>query len=265
MMMAEDVSTVRATNKKVDVSRPDSYDIEGQFEKSPPPSWSNPASFFDSTNDPIYSKSVRLGFIRKVYGLLSVQLAVTVAMVLIMCLVPGIRSFVRTAVAIQIIAAISSLILIPFIFMYKDKHPTNLVLLGGFTVLESYGVGVMCTFFDPFVVLQALVCTGAVTFGLTLYTFQSKRDLTCMGQTLFTLLTVLCLWGFFGFFIGGLGTLYAAAGALIFSLFIVFDTAVIIHKYTPDEYVAATLSLYLDVLNLFIHILHLIAKAQKDR
>ena len=56
---------------------------------------------------------------------------------------------------------------------------------------------------------------------------------------------------------------YGSAGALIFSLYIVYDTQLMMggkHKYAldPEEYVFAALSLYLDVINLFLYILMII-------
>ena len=54
----------------------------------------------------------------------------------------------------------------------------------------------------------------------------------------------------------------SSGGALLFSFFIVYDTQIMVggdHKYAlcPEEYVFAALNLYLDVINLFLHILRL--------
>ena len=47
----------------------------------------------------------------------------------------------------------------------------------------------------------------------------------------------------------------AVGGSILFSLFIVFDTWLIMSKVTPEEYIHASINLYLDILNLFLHIL----------
>ena len=62
---------------------------------------------------------------------------------------------------------------------------------------------------------------------------------------------------------------YGSAGALIFSLYIVYDTQLMMggkHKYSlsPEEYVFAALSLYLDIINLFLYILMIIGAARGD-
>ena len=70
------------------------------------------------------------------------------------------------------------------------------------------------------------------------------------------------------FYRGGIiRLLLAAAGCLIFSLYIVYDTQLIIgspdaskpHKYafTVDDYAFAAANLYLDVINLFYMVLAL--------
>ena len=50
--------------------------------------------------------------------------------------------------------------------------------------------------YDAMVVVQAFFLTTIVVVGLTLYTFNTKRDLTFMGGTLYTLLMVSVIGGF---------------------------------------------------------------------
>jgi len=59
-------------------------------------------------------------------------------------------------------------------------------------------------------------------------------------------------------------TLYAAFGAVVFSLYIIYDTYMISQRYSPDEYIMACVDLYLDIVNLFLYILQLLAAAQRD-
>ena len=62
---------------------------------------------------------------------------------------------------------------------------------------------------------------------------------------------------------------YGSAGALVFSLYIVYDTQLMMggkHKYalSPEEYVFAALNLYLDIINLFLYILMIVGAARGD-
>lgn len=63
--------------------------------------------------------------------------------------------------------------------------------------------------------------------------------------------------------------LMACGGALIFSMYIVYDTQLMMggsHKYSisPEEYVFAALNLYLDIINLFIYLLRIVRYLNND-
>ena len=53
-------------------------------------------------------------------------------------------------------------------------------------------------------------------------------------------------------------------GAIIFSFYIIYDTQLIIggehkkYQFDVDDYVFATITLYLDIINLFLYILDLL-------
>lgn len=51
-------------------------------------------------------------------------------------------------------------------------------------------------------------------------------------------------------------------GAVLFCGFILFDTHLIMHKLSPEEYVMASVNLYLDFINLFIYILRILQAAR---
>jgi protein lifeguard len=49
-------------------------------------------------------------------------------------------------------------------------------------------------------------------------------------------------------------TIYGCLGALVFSGYIIYDTDNLIKRHSYDEYVLAAISLYLDVINIFMYI-----------
>ena len=79
------------------------------------------------------------------------------------------------------VAFIASFCLLFALFLKSREHPTNLILLAAFTVVEAYTIGVLVTFYDVAVVVQAFFLTAGVVAGLTAFTFQTKRDFSSWG------------------------------------------------------------------------------------
>lgn len=76
----------------------------------------------------------------------------------------------------------------------------------------------------------------AVFLGLTLFTFQTKIDFSFLGGALFASLWIMMLWGLvmavFGF---QQSYLYSLAGAIIFSLYILYDTSLLMNHLVRAE------------------------------
>ena len=72
---------------------------------------------------------------------------------------------------------------------------------------------------------------------------------------------VLLGFGILAIFWGGpiVRKIYACLGALLFSIYLIFDTQLVIGKgtfaFTLDDAYLAAISLYLDVVNMFLYIL----------
>ena len=50
-------------------------------------------------------------------------------------------------------------------------------------------------------------------------------------------------------------TIYGCVAAIIFSGFIIYDTDNLIKRHSYDQYICASISLYLDIINLFTALL----------
>lgn len=82
------------------------------------------------------------------------------------------------------------------VYAKRLDYPTNFALLGLFTLFESFTIGTIVSFFDKLLVIQAIIITAVIVVGLTLYTFQTKRDFSAMGASLYAILCVLIAGGF---------------------------------------------------------------------
>ncbi|XP_016108742.1 protein lifeguard 4-like isoform X2 [Sinocyclocheilus grahami] len=217
------------------------------------------------TNVATASVHIRMDFLRKVYTILSLQIIVTTAVSALFMLCNPIKNFVHESPSLVLISAIGSLILLLALAVYRHQHPINLYLLFGFTLLESLSVATAVTFYEYTIVLQAFVLTSAVFLGLTAYTFQSKRDFSKLGASLFAGLWILIIASFMRLFFYNdtMELVFAGAGALLFCGFIIFDTHLLMHKLSPEEHVLASINLYLDIVNLFIYILRILDSMKK--
>merc|ERR1712166_638525 len=189
------------------------------------------------------SAEVRAGFIRKVYGILSMQLILTVVGAATFMFVESARSFALSSTGVFYTALFLSFPVLFGLFCYKNKHPVNMYLLTLFTVCEAHTVGVICAVYYEQgygeIVLQALLLTAAVFISLTSYVFVTKKDFSWMGGALYMGLIILM-------------------GALLFSGYILYDTSVIMLHMGPDDYIMASVSLYLDIINLFLYLLEIL-------
>lgn len=108
-------------------------------------------------------------------------------------------------------------------------------------------------------VLQALAGTALVFFTLSGYVLTTRKDFSFMGGFLMVGLVVIVVASIANLFfhIPAVSLAISAAAVLIMSGLILFDTSRIIHG-GETNYIRATVALYLDIYNLFIHLLHLL-------
>jgi len=237
-------------------------------------------------------KAVRRGFIRKVYSILMVQLTLTGAIIATFMFLGGcsgekdvdgrclsgewsVKEYVRynrwpyyTSMALMLVCLIS----MACCESVRRKTPTNFIFLTVFTMCEGVMLGTVSTFYDVDAVIIAVGITAAVTFALTIFAFQTKIDFTACGGMLCGLLVIFMIAGFCLVLLPKTKWVmigFGSAGALIFSLYIIYDTQLMMggnHKYSlsPEEYIFAALNIYLDVVNLFMYILMIVGIGRSD-
>ncbi|KAF6209752.1 hypothetical protein GE061_015501 [Apolygus lucorum] len=211
------------------------------------------------------SVQIRLGFLRKVYSLLFVQLLLTTIIGFTLISVGPAKLFVQENTWMITLGFISNIVILIALHIKRKETPINFILLAIFTVVEAYTIGVIVSFYDQYVVLQAFLLTVLVLGGLTAYTFQTKRDFSNLGIVLFSALIILIVGGLIQLFVRSTTFEFALSifGAFIFALFIVYDTQNLMLRVSPEEYILATIELYLDIINLFLYILRALDAARR--
>lgn len=220
---------------------------------------------------------LRLGFIRKVMGMLSAQLLLTAAIAAPIVGHPGVRAFVTTSSWILPLSMLASLVLVLVLSFerVRHSHPHNLILLAAFTAVEGVLVGAISSQYQLSAVLLSVGLTAAITVGLAAYALTTKTDFTMQGGLMVSLLLGLLMTGLLAAFTrsSAVQLLLACGGALLFSAFIVYDVQLLAGsvgdrqaavQLSPDEYVVAALQIYLDVVQLFLHLLRLVSEMQRN-
>lgn len=221
---------------------------------------------------------IRLGFVRKVYGILSAQLILTVLIA-----APIVKSSQGKDIeewqasngwllSIALFGMIISSCAMCWCMKQLRTFPANYIFLLFITVAESAAVGYMSALYTWQSVLLATGLTTCIFISMTIYAWTTTVDFTGFGPYLFAALMAmiffciaLMILSAFGVPIDCALMAYNFCGVLLFTFFIVFDTQCILgeygghkHQFDIDDYCFAALALYLDIIELFIHILRLL-------
>jgi modulator of FtsH protease len=113
--------------------------------------------------------------------------------------------------------------------------------------------------------MQALGGTALIFFALSGYALTSKKDFSFMGGFLMVGLIVAIVASLANIFfqIPALSLAISAAIIMIMSGLILFDTSRIING-GERNYIRATISLYLSIYNIFVHLLSLLGVFGSD-
>jgi len=198
----------------------------------------------------------RITFLGKTYGMLA------------LCIAAGsIGAFISMGLAFpQEHPFMVLLMMMGGIFLVQAVRHTpgiNFIALLAFGALTGMAVAPlvgMVAAKSATLVTQAFMTTAVAFVALTAYTFISRRDFSFLKGFVWVGLIsmiVLGLSNYFFFESPLLALGMSGMGVLLFSAFILYDTSTILRDFPNDEYIAAALTLYLDVFLLFEHILSL--------
>jgi FtsH-binding integral membrane protein len=143
------------------------------------------------------------------------------------------------------------------------EFPRNILLTFLFTFAEGVWLSPILFIYgrtQPGVIGQAALLTLSSFAVLTLYATLSRRDFSAWGGFFTVGLWVLIATALLNmFFRNPAASLWISAGAvLVFSGLLVYDTWRLRNVFGPDDYVAAAVHIYLDLINMFVAILSLL-------
>ena len=209
---------------------------------------------------------VKFGFIKKVYGILACQIFITV--LLCSCsFITVIRTFMISHVSLVYYAcAILTIQSFGILCFHKvlRKVPYNYILLSLWTFLMGYSIAVCCACCDSTIVIISALATLLVTVSLSVYACLSDTHYSAGGACIVGLFSSFLTFWFFFSAIPAVSSIYCSLGLLTYSFYIVFDTQMLFDKldygYNVDDYILASLNIYLDIIQIFLYILNLLSR-----
>uniref|UniRef100_A0A8V0Z2X0 Transmembrane BAX inhibitor motif containing 1 n=3 Tax=Gallus gallus TaxID=9031 RepID=A0A8V0Z2X0_CHICK len=218
-------------------------------------------------------RKVRHSFIRKVYAIISVQLLVTVGIIAMFTFVSPVRSFVQRNIAVYYSSY--AVFLVTYLVLVccqgpRRRFPWNLILLSIFTLAMSFMTGTIASMYQTKAVLIAMLITAIVAIIVTIFCFQTKVDFTSCTGLFCVLGIVVMVTGIVTVivlsfkYVPWLHMLYAAIGAIAFTLFLAYDTQLVLgnrkNTLSPEEYIYGALTIYTDIVYIFTFLLQIVGR-----
>jgi len=150
-----------------------------------------------------------------------------------------------------------------FVVQKKAESASGIYWVFLFTGLMGASLGYTLNFYlgvaGPGLIMEALGATALVFFALSGYALTTKKDFSFMGGFLVVGLVVVIVAAIANMFFAVPAVSLAISAAIVFIMsgFILFDTSRIVNG-GETNYIRATVSLYLNIYNLFTSMLHLL-------
>ena len=193
--------------------------------------------------------------LRNTYMLLAMTLAFS-------AVCAGIAMAVGISPMMSLVMTIGAFITL-FVVQKKADSASGIYWVFAFTGLMGASLGYTLQYYlafgGPGLIMEALGATALVFFALSGYALTTKKDFSFMGGFLVVGLVVVLVAAIANIFFAVPAVSLAISAAIVFIMsgFILFDTSRIIHG-GETNYIRATVSLYLNIYNLFTSILHLL-------
>lgn len=217
-------------------------------------------------------QSIQFGFARKVLALVGIQLMITLGAVCLSVFVTPFAEFQQKTSWLFFTVFVLLIVLMIVIFYSRritKRYPYNYMLMFLFVLLMSYVVSALASFYEPTTVVLAVFTCAVLTLSLMLLTLivSTKKLMFCaLGGILICIPLILCMFFFLFLDITIAHTIYCLIGTIIYGCYLVFDLTMIMkpqkNKYSlgPDDFVIASLLIYIDIVMIFLFILSLFGK-----
>lgn len=187
----------------------------------------------EALKHPNERSACRNTFLRKVYSLIFLQFVVAFSTIFVAKSIPVFTTWIKTYPTVAIASGIIQLLLMILVFIrrrYFRHAPVNILTYLLFTIALSWNLTYIAVTTNPIITLYVVALAGFLFFGLLLYAFSTKRDLTYLGGAIFVIGSVLATYEVFlittklDFFkLVSLGL-----GAIVLGFYLIYETQFLI-------------------------------------
>ena len=199
--------------------------------------------------------------IRSTYQLLSMTLVFSAFMAYL-------SISMQASQGMGLVATIVGIVMLWFVLPRTANSASGIPVIFAITGLLGFGIGPIVAHYlaiNPSIVMTALGGTGVIFLGLSGYALTTRKEFSFMAGFLMVGMLVIIGASLLNIFLGipALFLTINAAVVMIMSGFILYETSSIIHG-GETNYIMATASLFLSILNMFSALLHLLGALGGD-
>jgi FtsH-binding integral membrane protein len=223
----------------------------------------NPNNY--SSFDQFEDKRLRKKFVRKTLFTFSLSLFTTLSFCIGFKNLPNTNNFIKSELGEALyILSLSTTFLTMFVCLCCEdllrKSPSKYIIYSLFVLAVSYSLGITSLYIRGDILYISIIITTGTTTSLILYSFIATTDFREYYTYVVAIFMCLIFIGIVNIFFNNtiIQVIISGGGSLVFACFIVFDMQMILgqkhikYKYSIDDFILAAMSLYLDVINMFL-------------
>uniref|UniRef100_A0A7E4VJP8 Protein lifeguard 1 n=1 Tax=Panagrellus redivivus TaxID=6233 RepID=A0A7E4VJP8_PANRE len=221
--------------------------------------------------------TIRAGFIRKVFFMVTIMLAVVAIFSSIPFYSTDLKLFVRQNQYLYYISYGTFLVTYLVLMCCESvrrSFPGNLIATAVLTLAIAYMTMMICSMYNLQAVMLCFVITTVVCGSIIIFASQTRYDLTSMMGYVFIFSMVLMVFGIvaiigsLAFHVRWLYMIYAGLASLLFMVYLAIDIQMIMggrkFEIDPEDYIFAAIQVFLDIVYIFWMLLSLIGGSRRD-
>jgi FtsH-binding integral membrane protein len=209
----------------------------------------------------------------RVYGHMALAVLTSMLVSMFVGMNPELVEFFFTGILkwVVIFAPLAAVFVVAPVLAGNPTPPVAMAALHGFAALMGLSFAMIFVIYTMGSIFTAFM-GAAVLFGtMSAYGYFTKQSLDSVGKYAFVALIAICIASIVNIFIGStvMQMVISAIAILVFLALTAYDTQTIRETVsradsTYSDEVSGALSLYLDFINIFIHLLQLFGVMNKD-